>query len=177
MTETLASIHHDIKIELTGWDEPNNGRMLHVADLYINGQNANETYFKDWNRLDQRLEKYTMDSVDGKFVFVPSESGGFLINGLNLEQIKLPYKGISTVTFLGNSFHDNLLLLIHSDEIIIVNLLNHVSTRVPFPEENIHWAELNDKKDLLVTYYDKNSQTLKKEIFDLKKQTTIQNEL
>ncbi len=175
MIETLASKHHDIKIELTGWDEPNNGRMLHIADIFINGKNANEKYFKDWNRLDQRLEKYTMDSGDGKFVFIPSESGGFLINGLTYEQIELPYKGISTVTFLGNSFYNNLLLLIHFDEIIIFNLLNHVSTRIHFPEENINWAELNDKEDLLITYYNKDTRSQKKEIFDLKKQTTIQN--
>lgn len=176
MAETFASKHHDIKIELAGWDEPNNGRMLHIADLFINGGNVNKTYFKDWNRLDQRLEKYTMDSEDAKFIFVPSESGGFLINVPGLEQIKLPYKGLSTVTFLGNSFNDNLLLLIHSDEIIIFNLLNHVSTRVCFPEENIRWAELNEKQDLLVTYYDKNSHTIKQEIFDFKNQTTIQKE-
>jgi hypothetical protein len=39
MSEILASKHHDIKIELTGWDEPNNGRMLHIADIFINKQN------------------------------------------------------------------------------------------------------------------------------------------
>lgn len=177
MKETFSSKYHDIRIESTDWDEPNNGRMLRIADLIINGENANKKYFQDWNRLDQRLEKYTIDSNDGKFVFIPSESGGILINTLTLEKLNLPYKGISTITFLGNSFHDNLLFLIHFDEIIIFNLLNNISTRIHFPNENINWAELNDNKDILVTYYDKETKTLKSEIFDFKSQSTIKNAL
>lgn len=173
MIKTLASTYHDIRIELTGWDEPNNGRMLHMADLFINGQNANEHYFQDWNRLDQRLDNYTMDSPDGKCVFIPWESGGFLIDGLTLGQIKLPYKGISTATFLGNFFHDNLLVLVHLDEVILCNLTSGVSTRVPFPEGTIKWAELNAQKDLLITYYDKKTQAFKKEALGFEKQAIL----
>lgn len=173
MTEMLASKYHDIRIGLTGWDEPNNGRMLHIADLWIKGKNANEHYFQDWNRLDQRLDKYTMDSPDGRFVFIPWESGGFLIDTLTLRQIKLPYKGISTATFLGNFFHDNLLVLVHLDEVILYNLTSGVSSRVPFPEKTIKWAELNAQKDLLITYYDKKAQASKKEAFDFEKQAIL----
>ncbi len=177
MKEIFSSKHHDIRIESIDWDEPNNGRMLRIADLIIHGENANKKYFQDWNRLDQRLEKYTIDSNDGKFVFIPSEAGGFLINTLTLEKQKLPYKGVSTVTFLGNSFHKNLLILIHIDEIIICNLFNSISTRIHFTNENINWAELNDNDDVVVTYYDKQTKTLKSEIFDFKSQATMKNAL
>ncbi|MBK6525670.1 MAG: hypothetical protein IPG07_09015 [Crocinitomicaceae bacterium] len=81
-------------------------------------------FFKHGLYLDFELKNYTMDSVDGKFIFIPEESGGVLIEMSRLEKIKLPYKGISTVTFRGNSFTDSMLLLNHTDQVIQFDLVD-----------------------------------------------------
>lgn len=122
MKQEFKSRFRNIKIVLKGYVEPNNGRVLHIADLYIDGELKNNEYFGNWNRLDENLSNYEMDSVNGDFVYIPVESGGFLINTLTLKKIILPYKGLSTVTFLKNEFIDRSLILIHSDEIIKINL-------------------------------------------------------
>ena len=39
MPELFKSKFHDIKLVITGTNEPNNGRELWVADIYMNGIN------------------------------------------------------------------------------------------------------------------------------------------
>ncbi len=168
MNEIIKSEFHDIVIELTGWDEPNNGRVLHVCNLIVNGRVENEKYFEGWNKLDEKLDRITLDSPDKKFVFIPAESGGFLIEAQTLNKVKLPYKRISTVTFIGNYFSKNLLVLVHTDEIILYNLGNGISTRINFSKGNIRWSEINDKDELLITYDDKQSGGQLTEAFDYK---------
>ena len=120
----ITSKYNKIELVLTGWDEPNNGRMLQVADLYIDETLRNEEYFGIWNRLDQNIEYYQMDSLDGRYVYIPAEGGGFLIETTSSKKIPLPYKALSTLTFIKNEFIEGFLVITHSDEIITVNLEN-----------------------------------------------------
>ena len=122
MNKIIRSQFHDIVLELTGWDEPNNSRMLLICDLKINGKLENDTYFGDWNRLDERLDKLSFDSPDQRYVYIPAESGGFLIDTNTLNKIQLPYKALSTITFLENYFENDTLVLVYSDEIIKVEI-------------------------------------------------------
>jgi hypothetical protein len=92
MDNTFKSQFHDIVLKLTGWDEPHNGRLLHNADLKINGKLENIKYFGNWNWLDQRLDKLTLDAPNKRYVYIPAESGGFLIDTTNFNKIQLPYK-------------------------------------------------------------------------------------
>lgn len=154
MQKDLVSKFHDIVIKLNGWDEPNSGRILHIADIFVNGLLENEKYFGDWNRLDEKLDKVTIDSPDGKFVYIPAESGGFLINTTNYEKIKLPYKRISTVKFLGNYFWNSILIIVYTDEITLFNTVNSISSVTNFPANNVVWSEISATNDILVTYRD-----------------------
>ena len=124
MDNIIKSQFHDIVLELTGWDEPNNGRLLRTCDLKINGKIENEKYFGNWNRLDQQLDKLSFDSPDTKYVYVPAESGGFLIDTNTLNKIPLPYKRLSTLTFIENHFNNDILVLVYSDEVVKFNLPN-----------------------------------------------------
>jgi hypothetical protein len=121
--QTFKSKFHNAELKITGYDEPNNGRMLHVAELWINGVNKTKEFFDYGLYLDFELKNYIMDSLDGKFIFIPEEGGGVLIEMIRLEKIKLPYKGISTVTFRGNTFTESMLTLNHSDMLIQFDLL------------------------------------------------------
>lgn len=124
MAQHYTSKFHDIKLVITGTDEPNNGRELWIADIYINGINQTEKYFGSWNRLDWNLEDYVMDSPDGNFVFIPAEGGGFLINTSTLDKIKLTYKELSTLRFRKNEFVNSELVVTYSDEVMKVSLDN-----------------------------------------------------
>ncbi len=130
MNEIFQSKYHKIKLEITGWVEPNNGRMLRLADLFIDGVLKNDVFFDGWNRLDQCLDAYEMDSEDGKYVFIPSEGGGFLIEVKSLKKIPLPYKALSTATFIKNEFTHQNLFLFHTDEVIVVNIQSFEVQRV-----------------------------------------------
>ena len=118
MQQNHSSKFHDIKLVITGTDEPNNGRMLWVADIYINAKIETEKYFGSWNRLNQNLDNYVMDSPDGKYVFIPAEGGGFLIDTSTLEKVNLPYKALTTIKFLKNEFTGDTLVITYSDEVV-----------------------------------------------------------
>ena len=118
MQQNYSSKFHDIKLVITGTDEPNNGRMLWVADIYINAKIETEKYFGSWNRLNQNLDNYVMDSPDGKYVFIPAEGGGFLIDTSSLEKLNLPYKALTTIKFLKNEFTGDTLVITYSDEVV-----------------------------------------------------------
>ncbi|MBE2216605.1 MAG: hypothetical protein IAE90_00280 [Ignavibacteria bacterium] len=122
MPEFFKSKFHDIKLVITGTEEPNNGRELWVADIYMNGINQTEKYFGSWNWLNWNLQNYVMDSPDGSYVFIPAEGGGFLINTSTLERIDLPYNALSTIKFLKNEFTGNALKITYTDEVISVDL-------------------------------------------------------
>lgn len=118
MQQNYSSKFHDIKLVITGTDEPNNGRMLWVADIYINAKIETEKYFGSWNKLNQNLDNYVMDSPDGRYVFIPAEGGGFLIDTSSLEKVNLPYKALTTIKFLKNEFTGDTLVITYSDEVI-----------------------------------------------------------
>ncbi len=118
MQQNYSSKFHDIKLVITGTDEPNNGRMLWVADIYINAKIETEKYFGSWNKLNQNLDNYVMDSPDGRYVFIPAEGGGFLIDTSSMEKINLPYKALTTIKFLKNVFAGNTLMITYTDEVI-----------------------------------------------------------
>ncbi|MGY4385168.1 hypothetical protein ACVWYN_002204 [Pedobacter sp. UYP24] len=154
MSTVLKSTLHNIVIELTGWDEPTNGRMLHTANLLINGQIANATYFDDWNRLNEQLDRVTIDSIDGKFVYIPAESGGFLIDTITLKKVSQPYKDLSTVKFIGNSFFNETLIVVYTDEIVLFNTTSGKPVHVNFNKGVISWAEVAEDGYLVITYTD-----------------------
>lgn len=159
MDNKIKSLFHDIVLELTGWDEPNNGRLLRIADLKINGKLENAKYFNNWNRLNQQLDKLTFDAPDKTYVYIPSESGGFLIDTTTFNEIMLPYKSLSTLTFLGNFFFNDFLVLVYRDELTAFNIIDRSAEHYKFPAGNLIWSESDNNGDLLVTYINPETKT------------------
>ena len=113
----------NIELKIVGYDEPNNGRELHVEELFINGKNFSDEYFKNkWNRLNFNLNEFQFESADYKFIFVPAEGNSFLINTESLTATYISYKGVSTVSFMKNEFIDGFLIIHCLDEKINENL-------------------------------------------------------
>lgn len=118
MYSNFESKFHDIKLKITGTDEPNNGRMLWIADIFVDGRIETERYFGSWNRLNEKLDSYVMDSPDGKYIFIPAEGGGFLIDTSTMEKVNLPYKALTTLKFLKNEFSGDTLAITYTDEVV-----------------------------------------------------------
>lgn len=129
MHNIFRSRFHNIELRIAHLLEVQPGRTVWVADLFINGVHQNERYFRGTNWLDERLDQYEMDSHDGKFIFIPAEDGGFMINTLTGDKVPLPHKACSTFTFVANSFSETHLNIVHSDETIVVDLSNYQSSR------------------------------------------------
>ncbi len=112
-----------IELRIVGYDEPNNGRELHIAELFINGKNCSDDYFKNkWNRLNFNLSEFIFESDDLNYVFIPAEGDAFVINTQTLSIIYVPPKGGSTLFFKKNEFLNNKIILHYTDESIEVSL-------------------------------------------------------
>ncbi len=123
MKTLYQSKNRKIELKIIGYDEPNNGRELHVAELYINGKNLSKKYFENkWNRLNFNLEEFQFESPDSKYIFIPAEGNSFLINLNTFSMIKLPYKALSTVHFKKNEFLENRIKIYYSDETVELNI-------------------------------------------------------
>lgn len=120
---SYISSNGKIELKVIGYEEPNNGRELHVAELFVNGENATGSFFKNgWNRLNINLSNLMFESPDERFVFIPAEGNSFVINTNTLRSAFLPYKGISTVLFQGNEFIAEKIVLHYSDELVEIDL-------------------------------------------------------
>ncbi len=124
--KTYTSTNHRIELKIVGYDEPNNGRELHIAELYINGENCSRKYFQNkWNRLNFNLDEFQFESQDLKYVFIPAEGNSFLINANTLSMIKTPFKPLSTICFKKNEFHQGKMKVYYTDETVEINLEVH----------------------------------------------------
>lgn len=106
-------------LEIVGYSEPNNGRELWQADLQINSKPQNQLFKSGWNALNFNLNSYQFCSRDESLFFVPAEGESFLIDLSNSagspSVAYFPTVGLSTVTFLGNCFHNNQLAVVYRD--------------------------------------------------------------
>jgi hypothetical protein len=111
----------NIILNITGYDEPCNGRNLWKADLFMNGVNANNLFQHSRNRLNYNLNDVQFHSPDKQWVFIPAEGNSFLIHTAATEVYYLPQVMLSAVYFLGNSFTDDALIVVYQRLIQIYN--------------------------------------------------------
>lgn len=113
-----------IELRIVGYDEPNNGRELHIAELYIKGENVSDTYFTNkWNRLNLNLNHFIFESPDSNYVFIPAEGDSFVISTKSFQKYHLPTKELSTIYFLKNEFEKTKLTVYYTDEIVEIILI------------------------------------------------------
>ncbi|KQT18414.1 hypothetical protein ASG31_06740 [Chryseobacterium sp. Leaf404] len=123
MKTLYQSKNGKIELKIVGYDEPNNGRSLHIAELYIQSKDYTSQYFENgWNRLNFNLDDFQFESADSKFIFIPAEGNSFLINTNTFAIIKFPFKAFSTFHFKKNEFLENSVKIYYSDETLELNL-------------------------------------------------------
>jgi hypothetical protein len=125
--------------------------MLYEVDLKINGELVTERYFdKGW----RHINIYSVcepDSPDGRFFFVPKESGGFVLDFLNnFSVIGLPGKALSAAKFIGNTYFNERLFLGYRDELVVLNLLTLETTTHNFSQQTVKWVNPLDAQQFEV---------------------------
>lgn len=149
--KSKQSTNEKLNIDFIGYSEPNNGRELWKVDVFINNHNINEKLFSNgWNYINFRLEKWQLENLG--FAYIPVEGTAKLLNIDTLEVHNLPYKGVSTVSFIGNVFGFGKLMEIYLDLIQITDLSTFKTISIEWKNaEFIEWVEFLDEKQIKLT--------------------------
>jgi len=132
-------------LHIIDYAEPNNGRELWQANLYINQELKNDILKNNSIYLNFNLDKFCFDSADNRYVFIPDEGESFYIDLATLQVFYLPYEGLSTLTFLGNHFYNNQLMVVYRSNYILVDVNTNNIQKITFEENKISSFSSNNE--------------------------------
>jgi len=127
----------EVILHITNYDEPNNGRSLWQANLLFNNELKNDILKNKNIYLNFNLDKFCYASEDNRYVFIPDEGESFYIDLATLHVFYLPYEGLSTLTFLGNYFYNNQLVVVYGSNYILINVNTNNIQKFAFEENKI----------------------------------------
>ena len=147
---------HEIELIKHGWVEPNNGRMMDEVDLKINGEIVTDRYFsRGWNHT-VIMSHYEPDSPDGRFFFLPKESGGVLLDTQNnFSVIGIGSNSVTAATVIGNTYFNDRIFVVYSDEVVVKHLLTMEQTIYDFSDIQVGWVRPMDEQQFELRYSDK----------------------
>jgi hypothetical protein len=161
----VRSKFHEIELIEYGWVEPNNGRMLNEVDLKINGKLVTDRYFSwGWNHT-VMMSHYEPDSPDGRFFFVPKESGGILLDTQNdFSVIGIGSHSLTAATSIGNTYFNDRIFVVYRDEVVVKHLLTMEETIYDFGDIRVGWVRPIDEQQFELIYSDEGSWEEKKRV-------------
>jgi len=148
LPESKKTSNKLLTIDFIEYSEPNNGRELWKVDVLYRNLNINTKIFSHgWNYINFRVNKWQFES--GEFAYIPAEGTAKLLNTDTLEIHNLPYKGVSTTSFIGNVFGYGKLMEIYYDLIQITDLLTFKTTIIEWENtEFIEWVEFLNEEEI-----------------------------
>lgn len=132
MSQIWTTQNKRFRLEITGYDEPNNGRELWIAELFIDGAKVTERYLGSWPRLNFKIDHLQFESEETKHVFIPQEGAAFIIDTDTLDQHVLSDIPLSTLYFMGNFFDHNYLYVVYQDLVERIDLSSYESLKIDF---------------------------------------------
>lgn len=154
---TFKAKLHDLALTYLGIIEPNNGRMLWEVELRIDGQLVTEKHLGSWPTVTIGSHNET-ESLDGRFFFIPTESGGVVIDAAqDFKPTYISCKGQGASSFMGNAYDGNWLLIVHRNEVIMFDLVAMQQRSLDFPSVSVSWAVLVNDQQLRISYRDPGS--------------------
>ena len=124
-------------LRITDYSEPNNGRSLWQADLLVNNALKNDVFKYNSNYLNFQLDQFCFTNTDNKYIFIPAEGESFAFNLATEEAYYLPSQMLSTLTFLGNYFWNNTLIVLYRDAYVLVDLASNTCKTLNFESNNV----------------------------------------
>lgn len=121
-TYRFETNHRAVTLACIGVDEPNNGRMPYKVKLTLGEEDITERYLGSWPYINFNLDHYEPVSANHRWIYIPQEGHHFVIDALSLKKIELPYLPLSAVTFRGNQFVEDKIIIIASNETISKDL-------------------------------------------------------
>lgn len=168
----LVSKSGALKINILTWAEPNNGRMLWKADVYLNDLKVNNQIFGGtWNYLNYGIGKLMLEDDKEAYLYIPVEGISRIIRKSDGEIFKLPFVDTSTSGYIGNRFKDDYLLEIHKDKLILTFLKTMASSIYEKEFKGlIQNAEFSRKNEVIIesSLYENGERTLESKTITFK---------
>lgn len=152
---TLVAQGRRFALEFLRGFEPNNGREVWEVRLRINGEDVTKKYFGEGRAfLNINLSRCEMLSLDSRYVYIPAEGAGFVIDAATLDSLHLPSVGLDGVFFQGATFQGPYLLSIYRRRILVTDPAGWRSSSLSFPEQSlaVKWASFEGPNVLRITY-------------------------
>lgn len=150
-TRRITSSDQDLSIALPDCIEPNNGRMLWVAQVYHQGQDITGALFPSNDHyFNFELDHWSLNDTQNRCYYLPSEGSALLIFKEGFRIIRLPYQPLSTLHFWGNLFTAAHLIEIFTHQLRITHLAGlHTTTRPVSLQGLLTAATLSPNSDSL----------------------------
>lgn len=151
------TLKENIKLSIIGYDEPNNGRDLHIVKVEENGIDITKKLEPNWNRILFNLNKFEFCLSELNFCYFPFESGGIVYNFENSKILKLNYKTILPAygKFIGNKFSKNQLIVVYDRLIHMINLNSMKIKNIEAKEsERFEWFEFIDDDTIELSIFE-----------------------
>jgi len=79
-----------VKIKIISWAEPNNGRMIWQADIYLNEEKINKkVYESTWNYINYSIDKMMIADKKENYWYIPVEGTSRIIRRSDKQVFKL----------------------------------------------------------------------------------------
>ncbi len=149
---SFTSQSGQFRIDIVGYREPNNQRMLNAVEIFYNGKAITKRVLpENWPYTNGHTDRWMLEDEAGQFVYVPAEGQAKLIDSASLEVFTLPYQGLSAASFVGNSFAFGRLVEVFYDCVVVTELEGMISAEFPQPKNTyVKWAELIDPHTLKI---------------------------
>jgi len=148
-----SAFNNRVSLVLLNADEPNNGRMLWGVELLVDSEELGSKLTDFWNYISYSLERFEFQSPNEKFIFVPFEKYGYLLelNNESINHYKL-LKGDSWFKF--NVFSNDFLAIFYHGSAYTVNLLSKEIKTIKIGKDvDIIEALFFNDNQLEITYY------------------------
>ena len=123
MFPTKQSSCGQFTVKCKGYAEPNNGRELWLVDVCYKNRNINKLLPRGNDGINFRVDQWVFECPNQEYLYIPTEGQASLIHMPSLNIYSLPFVGVSTHGFIGNSFSEGALTEIYRDNDVITPLL------------------------------------------------------
>lgn len=166
----FESKNKKIKLVAESFEEPAAGRTFWKYKFYIENKLVTNTVLNYENEgLFNSLDLFTLESDDGSYVYIPKYNPVvYSTSKRTFKEFKAPLKNGGT-DFVKNLFHNNELIIVYRNGIVIIDLNFEVVKTFEYSEEDVFIEDLKitPQGEMELDYRDLKHLEFKKEIINI----------